>query len=252
MSSKSPWFPLRSALPAPRLRLFCLPHAGGGAQSYRAWGQALPPEVELVAVQPPGREGRLFETSFDRMEPLVRAMADAVRPLLDRPYILFGHSLGALAAYELARLLRREGQPSPAHLVVSGRAAPHLPLRRRTIHHLPDAEFIEELRQLNGTPREVLENAELMSLMIPPLRRDFAVVETYAHAPGPALDVPLSAFGGDEDPNVLREDLEAWAPYTSAAFQMQIFPGDHFYLHRPGSALLPTVVERVKAHLQRA
>lgn len=249
--AKNPWFPLRSAHPNPRLRLFCLPHAGGGALSYRPWGPAFPPDVEVVAVQPPGREGRLFEAGFERMELLVRAVADALRPLLDRPYILFGHSMGALTAYELTRLLRREGQPAPAHLVVSGCVAPHLPSRRRAIHGLPDAEFKEELRKLNGTPQEVLENQELLSLLMPPLRRDFTVVETYVHAPEPALDVPLSAFGGDQDPNVLPEDLEGWAAHTTAAFQMQIFPGDHFYLHRPGSQLRPTVVTLVTRHLRR-
>lgn len=189
-----------------------------------------------------------MEPGHERMETLVREMADAVLPLLDCPYAIFGHSLGALTAYELVRLLRREGRPLPVHLMVSGRHAPHIPFSRR-MHQMSDREFIAQLRRLGGTPEAVLENEELLALLLPPLRRDFAIVETYTHAPEPPLDVPLTAFGGEQDEDVPRDAIEAWGAHTTGPFQARLFPGGHFYLHQPGSRLLPTVAAALAEHL---
>jgi medium-chain acyl-[acyl-carrier-protein] hydrolase len=235
MDPSEPWLPFARPDPTARLRLFCLPFAGGGATVFRSWSQGLPPTVQVCAVQPPGRETRFREPAFTRMPPLVAALADALGPHLGRPFALFGHSLGALVSFELARELRRRGLRSPEGLIVSGHGAPHVPPRRRPIHALPDDEFRAELRHLNGTPAAVLENEELMRVLTPTLRADLAVAETYAPAPGPPLDCPMLALGGAQDTFTPLPDVDAWREHTRAAFDLRVLPGDHFFLlsHRP-------------------
>lgn len=225
----SPWVVVPAPNPAARLRLFCFPYAGGGAAAYFGWGEVLPRTVELCAVQPPGREGRIAERPFDRVPPLVDALARELAPWLDRPFAFFGHSLGAVVAFELARRLRRDGRHAPLHLFASGRPAPHLPDDEPPLHALPDDELLVELRRLRGTPDEVLQNTELMELLLPLLRADFAASETYVCAPEPPLVVPISAYGGREDVDVPEERLAAWREQTTAAFRHVMFPGDHFF-----------------------
>lgn len=236
----SPWFPYRSQRPDARVRLYCFPFAGGGASAYRGWAAALPEAIEVWPVQPPGREGRIQEPAFTRVEPLVAALAAALEPDPGggRPFAFFGHSMGTLIAYELARALARERRPGPAHLFVSAHRAPQQPPREDPIHGLPEPEFRERLRQLNGTPEEVLEHPELMELLGPLLRADFALNETYEHRDGPPLACPLTAFGGEADPDVTPADLRLWAERTSGPFRLHVYPGDHFFLHHgPGQAL---------------
>jgi medium-chain acyl-[acyl-carrier-protein] hydrolase len=232
--------------PEARLRLVCFPFAGGGASLYRRWPDGLPPSVEVCAVQPPGREERFREPAYRSLPPLVAAFLDAAGPVLERPFVLFGHSLGALVAFEVARALRREGRPGPLHLFVAGRIAPQLTSRRRPAHDLPDAEFRAELRQLQGTPTAVLDHDELMQLLAPLIRADFAVVETYAYRDGPPLDCPITALGGTEDPWVNREELEAWRSQTTAAFDCRQLPGNHFFI-QSAEALVLEQVGRVLA-----
>jgi medium-chain acyl-[acyl-carrier-protein] hydrolase len=187
--------------------------------------------VELCAVQLPGRGSRLSEPPFDRLTPLVQAIKPIILRLLDKPFALFGHSMGARIAFELARLLRREENLEPAHLFISGCRAPQLPVEDRAVYGLPEPEFIDELRRLNGTPKEVLENQELMQLMIPLLRADFAVCGTYTYMPEPPLSCPISAYGGRADSEVSRESLEAWREQTASAFNLRLFPGGHFFIN---------------------
>jgi medium-chain acyl-[acyl-carrier-protein] hydrolase len=229
--ARNPWIVRPRPLPDARLRLFLLPHAGAGASFFRGWVDALPPElrVEVCAVQPPGRENRLREPPVGRWEPLVAAMAEGLVPYLDRPYAVFGHSTGAMLGFELARTCRRAGRPLPAHLFPSGRPAPHLP-RMLFTYDLPDDEFIESVRELGGIPDEVLAHRELMALMLPILRADMAVNELYEHREEPPLDVPITAYGGLDDPRAEPEHLEAWAAHTAREFRARFFPGDHFYL----------------------
>jgi len=216
--------------PDARLRLFCFPHAGGGASVFYAWPRGLPPQVEVVAVQPPGREGRLMEKPFSSMDELIDAMYPALLPLLDRPFALFGHSNGGLMAFEIARRLRRDGRTMPVHLFGSGRPAPQIALTLPPLHTLDDPDFIDALRRLNGTPEEVLANEEIMRLVLPLLRADFAIGETYRYRDEPPLDVPITAFGGATDPEVSAEQVEAWGEQTTAAFHAKTFPGDHFFI----------------------
>jgi medium-chain acyl-[acyl-carrier-protein] hydrolase len=221
---------LRPESAAP-LRLFCFPFAGVGPSVYRAWPAELGPGVDVCGVAPPGREGRFVEPAFTRLEPLIDALYPAILPFLDRPFAFFGHSLGSLVSFELTRRLRREKQPLPAHLFVSGRRAPQLPIREERYHLLGDEELTATLRTYNGTPGAALEHAELMELMLPILRADFAVHETYEHVVEAPLEVPISAFGGVGDPTVPAERLEAWTAQTTKAFQLRLLPGDHFYLN---------------------
>jgi surfactin synthase thioesterase subunit len=232
------------------LTLVCFPYAGGGAGVFRGWSERLPAEVEVVAVQLPGREQRLLEPAFDELEPLVRAIVAQFAAALNRPFALFGHSLGALLAYEVAHALRDEAG-EPEYLFVSGFRAPHLPPSRDPIHRLPDPSFIDELRRLGGTPQEVLDHEELMDLLLPPLRADIAICETYAHRPRPRLTCPIAAFGGDSDPDVPAIDLAAWRDHTEGDFTFQLFPGDHFFLQHSGAALLAAMSQRLEPLLAR-
>ncbi|MBD1879521.1 thioesterase II family protein [Coleofasciculus sp. FACHB-T130] len=224
--------------PLSSLRLFCFPYAGGGALNFRTWSQGLPVGVEVCAVELPGRGKRILEAPFTQALPLVQAIAHALLPYLDKPFAFFGHSMGALVSFEVARLLRRKYGISPVHLFVSGRSAPQLPAKEPPIHALPEPAFIEELRRLNGTPEAVLENVELMELLLPILRADFAVLETYVYAAEPPLQCPITAFGGLQDVKVSVERLEAWQQQTSAKFSLQMLPGDHFFVQSAQPLLL--------------
>lgn len=220
------------------LRLFCFPYAGGAALIYRNWQKQLPPSIEVCPVQLPGRGHRLHEPLFTDIRPLVEAAAEGLVPYMDRPFAFFGHSMGALIAFELARLLRRESSLSPLQLFVSGRSAPQLPITDEPLHNLPEAEFRDGLRRLNGTPHEVLEHEELMEVMSPMLRGDFSVCETYAYSQEAPLDCPITAFGGLADLEVPRERVEAWSEQTNSAFLLRMFPGDHFFINTTQPSLL--------------
>jgi medium-chain acyl-[acyl-carrier-protein] hydrolase len=211
-------------------RLFCFPYAGGGASFFRTWRERLWPEIEVCAIQLPGREDRLTETPFANLSSLIDALAEVLHPYMDFPFAFFGHSLGSLISFELIRRLCRQKAPGPRHLFVSGSRAPQIPNPDPPIHQLPDAEFIEELRRFNGTPKAVLNNPELMELFLPLLRSDIRLHETYVYGHEAPLDCPISAFGGLEDEEVSREELSAWHDQTRSRFRMRMFPGDHFFL----------------------
>jgi medium-chain acyl-[acyl-carrier-protein] hydrolase len=217
--------------PQTRFRLFCFPYAGGGASFFRTWRQRLGPDIEVCAIQLPGREDRLAEPPFAKLSSLIEALADVLYAYTDFPFAFFGHSLGALISFELARRLRRQKAPCPLQLFVSGHRAPQIPDPDPPIHQLPDAEFIEELGRFNGTPQAVLENPELMEVFMPLLRSDICLNETYVYDHEAPLDCPITAFGGLEDEEVSREELAAWHDQTRSRFNIQMFPGDHFFLN---------------------
>jgi medium-chain acyl-[acyl-carrier-protein] hydrolase len=246
---QTPWFPTRRSNGETRLRLFCFPYAGGGALVYRDWAAKLPAGVEVCPAQLPGRGSRRQEPCYTSLRQIVEALAQVVPPLLDRPFAFFGHSMGALIAFELARELRRAGGAAPVQLFVSGRSGPQVPKRGAVTYDLPERAFIERLRHLNGTPREVLEEPEMMRLMIPLLRADFEVSQTYEYTPEPALACPITAFGGADDTQVGREDLAAWREQTSAGFSVRMLPGDHFFLNTERTALLQTIAEELRRRL---
>jgi len=228
-----PWISCRQLGPKTRLRLFCFPYAGAGALIFRTWSDGLPADVEVCPVQLPGRGTRLMERPFTQLSPLIEALAQALVPFLDKPFAFFGHSLGALVSFELARRVRRQYGVHPLRLFVSAGRAPQIPHRGPRIHTLPDKEFLMELRRLNGTPSELLGHEELMEIMLTVLRADFALYETYLYSTEPPLNCPITAFGGLQDHRVSDSDLEAWSAQTSVSFSKRMFPGDHFFLKQP-------------------
>ena len=228
-------FPSRSTLilrktSNPRLRLFLLPFAGAGASAFRTWPDAMPSDIEIYALQPPGRENRIAEAPFVSLVDLVRALAEDISGLTHDPFAFFGHSMGALVAFELSRELRRRGQGEPLHLVVSGFRAPQLPQRRPPLHRLADDRLVGELRNLGGTPPEVLDQPDLLGLVLPTLRADLAVSETYDYRSEPPLTCQVSAWGGKQDPYLDEAELHSWSATTSGPFAVQRFPGGHMYV----------------------
>ena len=225
------WIKYRGQDSQTGLRLFCFPFAGGGASIFRTWPHRLPPDIEVCAIQLPGREDRFQETPFDRLSSLIDALADVLYPYMDLPFAFFGHSLGSLTAFELTRRLRRKKAPCPLQLFVSGSRAPQLPNSDPPMHQLPDAEFIEALRRFKGTPKAVLENPEFMEVFSPLLRSDMRLYETYVYDHEAPLDCPITAFGGLEDAEVSRQEVAGWSDQTRSRFRMHMFPGDHFFLN---------------------
>jgi medium-chain acyl-[acyl-carrier-protein] hydrolase len=221
------------------LRLFCLPHAGGSAMLYRPWRGLFPAGVDLCPIELPGHGARLGETAFTRMAPLVDALSAALQPLLSVPFAFFGHSMGAAIAYELARNLHRP--TGPVHLFVSARPAPDPAFEPRALHRLPDADLLAALTRIGGTPAAVLARADLMAALLPGIRADLELIETYAPADG-SLNCPISAFGGAEDRMTHRRSLDAWAGFTRREFRRCLFPGGHFYLAESAAAVVAEIL----------
>ena len=242
------WLAYRRVRADAVLRLFCFPYAGGSATAFRGWDAGLPSKVELCAVQLPGRESRLADAPFTRMVELVGVLAQVLHPVLDRPFALFGHSIGARVAFELARRLRALKMPQPVHLFVSGSHAPHLRDPWGPFHVLPDAQLIQELRGMGGTPEEILEHNDLMRLLLPVLRADFELNETYIFSPNEALDCRISAFSGLNDTTVPREAVEAWREHTRVDFNCRIFDGGHFFIHESRELVLQVLRSNLQAY----
>lgn len=234
------------------MRLFCLPFAGGGAAAYRDWQIELPDWLEVCPILLPGREMRLAQAPVRRMAVLVGAVADAIARWADLPFALFGHSLGALTAFELTRELRRRGEAMPARLIVSGRRAPAQPRNEPPLHDKPDAALIERMQHLGGTPEAVLQNAELLSLMLPAVRADFEILETWHYVAEQPLDTPIAAFGGHDDPLAPRAELARWREETIGGFSLNMFPGAHFFLQAERAALLDVIRPMLAAHIAPA
>lgn len=233
------WFQYWYRKPQARVRLFCFPYGGGGASIFRAWSGHLPQDIEVCPVQLPGREDRLLERPFSNLPSLLGALIPALLPYLDMPYALFGHSMGSLISFELARSLQQmEYSHMPVCLFVSGHSAPQIPDPDPPTYHLPDPEFLEKLRCLEGTPEELLRNTEFLQLFLPLLRGDFALCDTYKYIHGKTLNCPISAFGGLQDPKVPHDGMSAWRVQTSGRFRLYFFEGRHFFLQTQQAALL--------------
>lgn len=232
----TPWLAYHQPNPRAVMRLFCFPFAGGGASAFRGWGHRFADTLEVCPVQLPGREGRLSEPPIHRMAPMVEALAQRLQGHMDRPFAFFGHSMGAAMAFALAHHLESQGAPAPRHLFVSAGSAPTLPAHDAPMHRASDAELVEELKRLGGTPPEILADPEWLELLLPLIRADFELLETYQPPEGTCVSCPVSAFGGLQDVHVRRDRLEAWRSLTSAGFTLRMVPGGHFYLQ---SALDP-------------
>jgi medium-chain acyl-[acyl-carrier-protein] hydrolase len=192
-------------------------------------------------VQLPGRENRFVEPAFTRLASIVEALNSALGPELNRPFAFFGHSMGALVGYELARKLESEGRAGPVCLMISAHRAPQFPSRHAPFHILPEGEFISQLAGLGGISKELLANPEMLSLVLPTLRADLTVCETYTWTAEPKLKCPIFAYGGLEDRAVTKDDLAGWQSQTSGDFALKQFPGGHFFLHASQSMLLDQI-----------
>ncbi len=236
MTTRSPWLPRPN--PKARLRLFCFPCAGAGSSIYRDWPSHLPKEVDLCPVRLPGREGRFSEPPIRRMPLMATAAARAILPHTNRPFALMGHSMGAVIAFECARELRKSGAAAPAHLFLCGHRAPQLPHPQPALHTQPDSALMEEMVRLQGTSDPMIEDEEFLQILLPVLRADYELIETHVHSPEVALACPISAFGGAEDNDLGREELEGWREHTAAGFSLTMLPGGHFFIHGARELLL--------------
>ncbi|MFE6038322.1 thioesterase II family protein [Streptomyces sp. NPDC056452] len=224
--------PLARWLPFPPsddgVRLYCFPHAGGSASTFRTWTGRIP-GVALYPLQPPGRETRIREEPFRALGPMVAELADVVLCGGSAPYALYGHSLGGLVAFEVAREIRRRGAPQPSHLIVSGCAAPdHDPGDTPSVADLDDPRTVEVLRRLGGTPEWVLRDPSALGMILPPFRSDFAVKESHRYLPEPPLDLPVTVLAATRDPQVPLESTAGWHRQTRAEFRRHLLEGGHF------------------------
>jgi medium-chain acyl-[acyl-carrier-protein] hydrolase len=236
------WLPLWERRADARIRLFCFPYAGGNATVFSAWQQALAPDVEVCAVEYPGRWRRLREPPIANLNLLVEKTLEGLGGLFNSRFAFFGHSLGSLVAFELTRTLRRRGRTGPEHLFVSARPAPQRPTARPPIHHLPQEQFIVEVgKRYRALPTELQTDPELLALLLPALRADIAAVETHVYKDEPPLSCPITAFAGSDDSLMNSDDLTDWRLQTSAAFASYQMPGDHFFVNTCAARVMPIV-----------
>ncbi|TQV77391.1 thioesterase [Aliikangiella marina] len=249
--SKDQWLlrPNRSSPLNQDIKLLCFPYAGGSAATYLDWHNWLPQNVDLVAIQPPGRASRIFEPGYKNMHDLVDSLIEALYKELSSPYILFGHSLGSRIAFELMNRCLAQNLPLPHRFIASGSRGPHLSPRITSIYRLPDAQFIEKLKSINGTPKEILENSELMELCLPMLRSDFELADKYKYSGDCVFDCPVSIFGGKSDSEISVDELKTWQKFFSKDITIELFAGDHFFIDSCKTSVISKVNEIIKFEL---
>jgi medium-chain acyl-[acyl-carrier-protein] hydrolase len=236
--SRRRWLESLSSAAEISLRVFCFPYAGGTAYAYRDWQRHFPPDIDLCLVHLPGRAKRIGEQPVKSLQLLVQTIADLITQEPQPPYVLFGHSMGALISFELARELRRRDFKLPRRLFLSGRSALTEARQRVPIFALPDDAFIAEVKRFNGTPAEVLDHPETRRLFLPALRADLEIDDTYEYYSEERLACPITVYGGLQDSDISEENLRAWQQQTSGDYKLRTLPGDHFFIHSPEAGFI--------------
>ena len=250
ITSRSP-VSIRSPNPAARLRLFCFPYAGAGAGIYRDWSGLLPRDIEVAAVQLPGREWRIREQPVANMRELAADALGAIRPFLDKPYAFLGTSMGGTLIFELARLLREAGDPLPVCLMPLAIGAPHLP-ETKLFHNLPDAELLEEIGNFGVLSDEITGHPELLEMLLPILRADCTAHETYQYHEDEPFDFPIWVYGGFGDELVTKERLDAWGIHTKGTCRVHMLPGGHLFMDDMPDMLLQSMARRLYESLEKS
>ncbi len=240
------WLPDLRPASGIELRLFCFPYAGSQASIFQNWRSYFPESISICPVHLPGRGSRFRESPIRQFPVLVDAIADAIQCHVNVPFAFFGHSLGSLIAFEVIHRLQARRLPLPVHFIASGCVAPNLVehFNSNPLSVLPDKELMDRLRQLNGTPTEIIEHAELLSLVLPAVRADFALYESYRYQSRQPLDCSLTAIGGLDDPQVNWNHLASWRQQTTGYFSLYQLPGDHFYIHQQEATLLQLILRK--------
>ncbi|MFN7962879.1 MAG: alpha/beta fold hydrolase [Thermoanaerobaculia bacterium] len=241
----NPWFACLQPNPLARLRLFCFPYAGGRASIFRGWHLHLAPLVEVVPVELPGRGARFREGLHSEIGALAEGVLEALGPALDLPFAFFGHSMGAHVSFELARRLARRGGPLPERLLLAAACPPHLSFEGIPSHELSEEAFVDRLRHYAGTPQAVLDNSEIMAAMLPVIRADLQVSETYHLDRSEAVEVPIGILCGKEDAIARPREMERWAELTARGSNFYLLPGGHFFLHTAEKQVLRLLLKEL-------
>ncbi len=246
MTMDSQWIRRYHSPPSSDMQLICLPHAGGSASFYLPVSRALAPALDVLAVQYPGRQDRRREPCIDHVPSLAREVCAALGDAVRRPLALFGHSMGASVAFEVARILEHEQGVRPVRLFASGRRAPSV-FRAEFVHLRDDEGLLAEVRRLSGTDPSILGDEEMIRSVLPALRSDYRAAETYRYQPGPPLSCPITVFAGDADPKATLNDTRAWCEHTTGSFDFRVFSGGHFFLTRYQSQLLEIISDQLSS-----
>ena len=246
------WIAYRQPNPNARLRLFCFHYLGGAASVFREWSDALPSDIEVCPVQLPGREARLKEQSFTEFVPLIETLGQVLEPYLDKPFAFYGHSLGTLIGFELARLLRQQYGLSPIHLLVGGLQAPHVCISKLNTRSSYSEQMLNYLLDISEVPQSILDDQPLFEQFMHTFKADTQLLQSYIYSQEKALDCPISAFGGTDDPVVSPEELAQWYRHTSSTFKLQMLPGQHMFLKSSRELLLEAISQELMAHLGKS
>ena len=237
------WIVYPRPRPASALRLFCFPYSGASPHVFYPWLDEFPDEIEIAPIQLPGYGARVYEPPRDDLPALISSLCRALVPHISGPFAFFGHSLGALVCYEVARELRRSGHPVPCRIFAAGRQAPHIATKFASVRELSRSEFVEVLRRFQGTPETLLRNPEMLDLFLPVIRAGFLLNESYIYRDEPPLACAISTFGGLDDDWVEQGDLLAWAQHTAGPFSARLFPGNHFFIHSAQSPIIGAICD---------
>ncbi len=238
----NPWLVPAETPRPPRARVFCIPFAGGSPVVFHSWQEHFPADIQVCALNFPGRGNRLGEPSLRRMDALVAQAADAMAPLLDTPFAVLGHSLGALIGYELAAHLREQEQREPFLLVASAARGPQLPDPYPPLHHLPPDQFIQGMQdRYGGIPAEILAEPDLLAMLVPPLQADLELFETYRYEARPPLACPVAVFGGTGDHRLNEAQYRTWQEITTGQLTLTMVPGGHFFIQEQGPQVAAAV-----------